>query len=345
MGSGQSKNDSGPVNKNNNGQGLPVQNDRNDGRKKSPETTTTRSPQRNVINDSNEESQKHLTKDVRGDSKTDEKRENDMNENEGLVVRNSYDEVSNDNGNGRKNDSRWETDNVLTVKSKQTSPQKIRSVTKAESNNLVEFVESSDDESDTDSLLGIATGKFDKKKWGQSKSEQKAKAINLPLPAPSNQPNHSLVFEQERALNEYNILQGYARDSSPRKKAASSVSHTNAEDSMDAYPESYAQKLQRDQHRLNQALMIREKTIHRNPDEWALEESIVQGFDADRFKAANQRQVQQSQGVLEKSYVDNSPAEGPYNSKRSYGHRAHGTPSYNSEDEDLMNEIEREFDF
>lgn len=38
------------------------------------------------------------------------------------------------------------------------------------------------------------------------------------------------------------------------------------------YPETYAQRLQREQYEKNQQSLIRQKTIYRNPDEWELDE-------------------------------------------------------------------------
>ncbi|VDI61987.1 Hypothetical predicted protein, partial [Mytilus galloprovincialis] len=51
------------------------------------------------------------------------------------------------------------------------------------------------------------------------------------------------------------------------------------------YPETYAQKLQREQY--TQQQLLRQKTIYRNPDEWEIDQVSQQSFDVSKFKEVN----------------------------------------------------------
>ncbi|KAK3586936.1 hypothetical protein CHS0354_008534 [Potamilus streckersoni] len=108
------------------------------------------------------------------------------------------------------------------------------------------------------------------------------------------------------------------------------------------YPETYAQKLQREQY-LQQSL-LRQKTFHKNPDEWKSDEIEVPDFDVSKFKAVNQQQQLQKQDIYGNPELRQQPGSDPdsyYSQPTTENKKA--LPRYDSNDEELMADIEKEF--
>ncbi|KAL3889868.1 hypothetical protein ACJMK2_002190 [Sinanodonta woodiana] len=107
------------------------------------------------------------------------------------------------------------------------------------------------------------------------------------------------------------------------------------------YPETYAQKLQREQYL--QTSLLRQKTFLKNPDEWEADENEVPDFDVSKFKAVNQQQLQK-QDIYGNPELRQQPASDPdsYYSQPTTEHRK-AIPRYDSNDEELMADIEKEF--
>lgn len=71
--------------------------------------------------------------------------------------------------------------------------------------------------------------------------------------------------ESQDELNEVLQIPTDNRQSSRQVQAVNPVSQENL-------PETYAQRKQREQYTLNQQMLIRQKTIYRNPDDWREQE-------------------------------------------------------------------------
>lgn len=118
------------------------------------------------------------------------------------------------------------------------------------------------------------------------------------------------------------------------------------------YPETYAQRKQREQYTLNQQLLIRQKTIFRNPNDWRMEdeqEVIVGGFDASKFRQANQSAPHTQKSVfsasksgLETSYTYDQRELEEMDVTPRHNNQSREMPVYNASEQDLMASLERD---
>ncbi|KAL4217709.1 hypothetical protein ACF0H5_022450 [Mactra antiquata] len=120
------------------------------------------------------------------------------------------------------------------------------------------------------------------------------------------------------------------------------------------YPETYAQRLQRQQYKNEPTGLIRQKTIYRNPDEWEIDENEVDNFDVSKFKQAN---FQKTGGYTEQNAQVNSEIYSPsgpesntqfnrhenYEMDRLEMERKKSLPRYDISEEALLDEIEKEY--
>ncbi|XP_067667079.1 uncharacterized protein [Haliotis asinina] len=152
--------------------------------------------------------------------------------------------------------------------------------------------------------------------------------------------------------------------SKPVPKTDSNVSNMEQEQnsrneikSQELYPETYAQRHTREQYTFGQDRLIREKTIYRNPDEWIVdeekeEEKMTKGFDASRFRAANQGKPAREKDIFSTTqdefetprYLRSSePVEKPTTVSQKPTPRE--LPKYNKEEEDLMAQLMMDDDY
>lgn len=118
------------------------------------------------------------------------------------------------------------------------------------------------------------------------------------------------------------------------------------------YPETYAQRKQREQYTLNQQLLLRQKTIYRNPHEWQdenAEESYTGGFDASKFRKANQGSLNARDTIfttskpgVETSYLHDQRELDEMDITPRHNHQNKEMPVYNASEQDLMASLERE---
>lgn len=117
------------------------------------------------------------------------------------------------------------------------------------------------------------------------------------------------------------------------------------------YPESYAQRLQREQYERSQQGLMRQKTIYRNPDEWDVDETREE-FDVSKFKEANVAKPPPNpvnRDIF--SPPDVTPHNGyqgkmdRYNNENSNQKTEKANlPRYDTSEEALLAEIEQEFE-
>ncbi|XP_052250954.1 protein kinase 4-like [Dreissena polymorpha] len=114
------------------------------------------------------------------------------------------------------------------------------------------------------------------------------------------------------------------------------------------YPETYAQRLQREQYKHQPEGLLRQKTIYRNPQEWEIEENKVESFDVSRFKQANVlKNPQPMQSNTDDIF---SPPDVPSNGhppREDFSYRLEkkkSLPHYDTTEEALLAEIEKEYD-
>lgn len=105
----------------------------------------------------------------------------------------------------------------------------------------------------------VTTNKnFNEKKNGNVKRNEPGKSLgNFDSDSESEAGDINAVLEATR--NEYNTQ---LREQNLRQ----------ARDNDTSYPETYAQRLQREQYRNQPQGILRQKTIYRNPDEWEVDE-------------------------------------------------------------------------
>lgn len=120
------------------------------------------------------------------------------------------------------------------------------------------------------------------------------------------------------------------------------------------YPETYAQKMQREQYKHEQ--LLRQKTIYRNPEEWEMADQSnenqnttdtnvsQQSFDVSKFKDAN-RTLPKTDifGPLSTNdYLYRNPEADNYYQTSNYN-RKKSVPKYDVTEEELMNDIESHY--
>ncbi|XP_046546011.1 uncharacterized protein LOC124256110 isoform X2 [Haliotis rubra] len=146
--------------------------------------------------------------------------------------------------------------------------------------------------------------------------------------------------------------------SKPVPKTDSKVSHREQEQnsvneikSQELYPETYAQRHTRQQYTFGQDRLIREKTIYRNPDEWVVdeekeEEKMTKGFDASKFRAANQGKPVREKDIFSTQeefetprYLRSSEPVEQQPTTVSQKPTPKELPKYNKEEEDLMAQL------
>ncbi|WAR16345.1 hypothetical protein MAR_030939 [Mya arenaria] len=109
-----------------------------------------------------------------------------------------------------------------------------------------------------------------------------------------------------------------------------------------SYPETYAQRLQREQYKHEPRLgLARQKTIYRNPEEWEIQEKEVENFDVSRFKQANVHKAPPVQSDVDDIYSPREPSEPVMYS--SSIERQKSLPHYDTSEEMLLAEIEQDF--
>ncbi|XP_045182573.2 uncharacterized protein LOC123541221 isoform X2 [Mercenaria mercenaria] len=160
----------------------------------------------------------------------------------------------------------------------------------------------------------------------ESDSESEGEDINAVLEATRNEYNSKLQEQNQR----------YSRDNET------------------SYPETYAQRLQREQYRNQPQGILRQKTIYRNPEEWEVDENETESFDVSKFKEAN---VHQKHTPEENTMLDSdifSPevpetkerrmAPDPDNYYFQPNAKQKSLPHYDTSEEALLDEIEKEFE-
>lgn len=115
-------------------------------------------------------------------------------------------------------------------------------------------------------------------------------------------------------------------------------------------PETYAQRLQREQYRHQPEGLMRQKTIYRNPDEWEVDENEMENFDVSKFKQVNVREKNSEQkSMLDRDIFSPNVQESRGFEKREGENtllmeRKESLPHYDTSEEALLAEIEKEFD-
>lgn len=158
----------------------------------------------------------------------------------------------------------------------------------------------------------------------ESDSESEGEDINAVLEATKNEYNSRLQEQQ------------YTRDNDA------------------SYPETYAQRLQREQYRNQPQGILRQKTIYRNPEEWEVDENETESFDVSKFKEANlhTKQANEENSMLNSDiFTPNLPeanqkvmAPDPENYYFQPKEKQKSLPHYDTSEEALLAEIEKEFD-
>lgn len=168
-----------------------------------------------------------------------------------------------------------------------------------------------------------------------TKSQAKAKPDKFESDSESEAEDISAVLEATRA----------AEQNSYRAKQ-----NAQANKPTEYFPETYAQRLQREQYAKTQQGLFRQKTIYRNPDEWEVDEN-EDSFDVSKFKEANvvkppenpvNRDIFSPPDVTVKTNGYQSKTDGYYNQNNNQ--RKENLPRYDTSEEALLAEIEQEFD-
>lgn len=117
------------------------------------------------------------------------------------------------------------------------------------------------------------------------------------------------------------------------------------------YPETYAQRLQREQYEKGQQGLMRQKTIYRNPDEWDMNENREE-FDVGKFKEANiakpppnpvNRDIYSPPDVTPQTgYQGKTDRYSNQNNSQKTGNS--NLPRYDTSEEALLAEIEQEYE-
>ncbi|XP_046331224.2 uncharacterized protein LOC124114603 isoform X2 [Haliotis rufescens] len=145
--------------------------------------------------------------------------------------------------------------------------------------------------------------------------------------------------------------------SKPVPKPDSKVSHGEQEQTahnemktQELYPETYAQRHTRQQYTFGQDRLIREKTIYRNPDDWGFDEdkeevTATKGFDASKFRAANQGKPVREKDIFSTQDEFETPrylrSSEPEEQQTTVSQKPTPMvlPQYNKEEEDLMAQL------
>ncbi|CAC5371207.1 unnamed protein product [Mytilus coruscus] len=109
------------------------------------------------------------------------------------------------------------------------------------------------------------------------------------------------------------------------------------------YPETYAQKLQREQY--TQQQLLRQKTIYRNPDEWEIDQVSQQSFDVSKFKEVNKTMPKTDifGPVSNNDYSFGNHMDDDSYYKTMNNNRKKSIPRYDVTEEELMNDIETHY--
>lgn len=109
---------------------------------------------------------------------------------------------------------------------------------------------------------GVATNNqnSEKRNGKDNNNETKKQLGNFESDSESEGEDINAVLEATR--NEYN-------------SRLQAQNQQNLRDSESSYPETYAQRLQREQYRNQPQGILRQKTIYRNPDEWEVDEVCI----------------------------------------------------------------------
>ncbi|XP_052086207.1 glycosyltransferase-like protein gnt14 isoform X2 [Mytilus californianus] len=109
------------------------------------------------------------------------------------------------------------------------------------------------------------------------------------------------------------------------------------------YPETYAQKLQREQY--TQQQLLRQKTIYRNPDEWEIDQVSQQSFDVSKFKEVNKTMPKTDifGPVSNNDYSFGNHMDDDTHYKTTNYNRKKSIPRYDVTEEELMNDIETHY--
>lgn len=168
-----------------------------------------------------------------------------------------------------------------------------------------------------------------------TKSQAKAKPDKFESDSESEAEDISAVLEATRA----------AEQNSYRAKQ-----NAQANRPTEYFPETYAQRLQREQYAKTQQGLFRQKTIYRNPDEWEVDEN-EDSFDVSKFKEANvvkppenpvNRDIFSPPDSTVKTNGYQTKTDGYYNQNNNQ--RKENLPRYDTSEEALLAEIEQEFD-
>lgn len=123
------------------------------------------------------------------------------------------------------------------------------------------------------------------------------------------------------------------------------------------YPETYAQRLQRGQYKQQPQGLIRQKTIYRDPSEWIVDEKAMDaGFDVSKFKEVNAGKITQPVNTSLKDIYSTGETTTTTHLERQLPdpdryyappvlESTISLPHYDTSEEALLAEIEKEFDF
>ncbi|XP_041361055.1 uncharacterized protein LOC121377213 [Gigantopelta aegis] len=126
----------------------------------------------------------------------------------------------------------------------------------------------------------------------------------------------------------------------------------NAQRKEESYPETYAQRLTREQYKLDQAKLLRQKTIYRDTDEWKMDEDAElekkksKGFDASKFREVNAAKHQENaissaaQELQTPRYITDMDQSSHVTPKETTAVKKLELPTYSPEEEELMTMLE-----
>ncbi|KAK7091835.1 uncharacterized protein [Littorina saxatilis] len=177
------------------------------------------------------------------------------------------------------------------------------------------------------------------------------------FPAAEEQTTQSRVWrpdqESQRELNE--VLQIPTDNNRYSNRPVNTVNPVRQED----LPETYAQRKQRQQYTVNQQMLIRQKTIYRDPKAWEQEgeeeeemHSGSTGFDPNKFRSVNFGQATNQKRTIfttsgnQDNSVQYMPGQRDNMDEFDVTSRRQQTsedlPRYNASEQDLMASLERE---
>ncbi|KAL8578852.1 hypothetical protein ACOMHN_022145 [Nucella lapillus] len=170
------------------------------------------------------------------------------------------------------------------------------------------------------------------------------------VPARKRTTQDGFVWQADRETqDELNEVLQIPTDNKQTSRSVNSYNPVKQQD----LPETYAQRKQREQYTLNQQMLLRQKTIYRNPDDWTNEDeeesSGTSGFDPSKFRSVNMGQpvkstvfttnARQDGGI---QYMSGQQTMDEFDVMPRHQDIPKNPPVYNQSEQDLMASLERE---